>query len=800
VLTTPDRRTAPADAARRPPGSQPPARPDRRFDPAAGQLAATVFLGLLTVASALGLLRVFAGHAWMGPVVLTAIGMHAVCWAGRRWGLRWLPALALALVALVLLVSWTVLGSATLHGLPSPSTWSHLVAAFRKAHADFASAIAPVQPLTGYTLIAVIGTGVIAVLGDWIAFRWGSVLLGAAPAFAMFVTGCAFGVGPGRQWAVALEVAALLAYLLAHQISSRSINRAWFGQHRGGDINWSLSVGSLIAGMALFTAILLTPVVGGVEGRGILGWRGGLGGGTGPREVANPVVDLATRLLNESDTLVFTVTSPVSSYWRLTSLSTFTGQTWVSTDSYRSFGARLPGVQAVPPGTRTVQEHFQIENLESVWLPDAFTPVSVSGVRGIGYDPASDSLITGGKSSDGLSYDVTSYQYLADLHPAQLEAAPPLRNLSSLSQYLALPASVPASVHQLADRVVAGQTTEYGKALALEQFFLGPQFSYSLNPPSDGSGVSALTNFLFHTKTGYCQQFAGAYAVLARAVGLPTRLAVGFSTGTNEGGNQYRVLDADAHTWPEVYFGPQYGWLPFEPTKGFTNPTASGYAGSSSPSGSSAPGSDILPPAPKPGQSTLPSSGNVGIPTPAPTGGAIGSVASPGSGGTGVWSSFLLLVVAVAGWTTLNVTSRRVRWRLRRRRARGDPGATVLSHWADVGELLTWWGIARHLGETDGQYAGRAATELTSRLKEPSPWLAGGVLRLARLATEASFAAVVPAGGPEQAGLVAREIHQRLLRAATGRQLVRWALFPQPGRKARRPDPVRLVKLQPSSG
>ena len=416
-----------------------------------------MFLGVLTVASALGLLRVFAGHAWMGPVVATAIGMHAVCWAGRRWGLRWLPALALALVALR---AAGVVDRPRVGDGPRTAEPEHVDPSRRslpKGPHRLRSAIAPVQPLTGYTLIAVIGTGVIAVLGDWIAFRWGCVLLGAAPAFAMFVTGCAFGVGPGRQWAVALEVAALLAYLLAHQISSRSIKRAWFGQRRAGDINWSLSVGSLIAGMALFTAILLTPVVGGVEGRGILGWRGGLGGGTGPREVANPVVDLATRLLNESDTLVFTVTSPVSSYWRLTSLSTFTGQTWVSTDSYRSFGARLPGVQAVPPGTRTVQEHFQIENLESVWLPDAFTPVAVSGVRGIGYDPASDSLITGGKSSDGLSYDVTSYQYLADLHPAQLAAAPPLRNLSSLSQYLALPASVPASVHQLADRIVAGQ-------------------------------------------------------------------------------------------------------------------------------------------------------------------------------------------------------------------------------------------------------------------------------------------------------------------------------------------------------
>ena len=248
-----------------------------------------------------------------------------------------------------------------------------------------------------------------------------------------------------------------------------------------------------------------------------------------------------------------------------------------------------------------------------------------------------------------------------------------------------------------------------------------------------------------------------------------------------------------------MYFGPQYGWLPFEPTKGFTNPSASGYAGSSSPTGSSAPGSDVPSPAPKGGQSTPRPVATWASRRP-PTGGAIGSGASPGSGGIGVWSSFLLLVVVVVGWTTLNVTSRRVRWRLRRRRARGDPGATVLSHWADVGELLTWWGITRDLGETDGQYRG-AGRDRADGAVEGAFAVARGRGAPAGPAGDGSLVrGGRPQGGPEQAGLVAREIHQRLLRAATGRQLLRWALFPQPGRKARRPDPVRLVKLQPSSG
>ncbi len=82
--------------------------------------------------------------------------------------------------------------------------------------------------------------------------------------------------------------------------------------------------------------------------------------------------------------------------------------------------------------------------------------------------------------------------------------------------------------------------------------------------------------------------------MLARAIGLPTRLAVGFATGTDEGNGNYQVLNADAHTWPEVYFGPEYGWLPFEPTKSYVDPVSSGYAPTAG--GSGAPAAPPRPP------------------------------------------------------------------------------------------------------------------------------------------------------------------------------------------------------------
>ena len=82
------------------------------------------------------------------------------------------------------------------------------------------------------------------------------------------------------------------------------------------------------------------------------------------------------------------------------------------------------------------------------------------------------------------------------------------------------------------------------------------------------SSADPLTGFLFDTHAGFCQQFAGAFAVLARLDGLPTRVAVGFTTGGLGRRGVYRVRGADAHTWPEVYFGPTVGWVSFEPTPG----------------------------------------------------------------------------------------------------------------------------------------------------------------------------------------------------------------------------------------
>ena len=88
-----------------------------------------------------------------------------------------------------------------------------------------------------------------------------------------------------------------------------------------------------------------------------------------------------------------------------------------------------------------------------------------------------------------------------------------------LNTYTQLPSSVPPQVKSLAETITAGQTNDFDRAMAIQQFLLKAPFSYSLHPAVDGSGNDALLNFLFVTHQGYCQQFAGAFAVLARGGG-----------------------------------------------------------------------------------------------------------------------------------------------------------------------------------------------------------------------------------------------------------------------------------------
>ena len=116
-------------------------------------------------------------------------------------------------------------------------------------------------------------------------------------------------------------------------------------------------------------------------------------------------------------------------------------------------------------------------------------------------------------------------------------------------------------------RSVAGRArTPYGAVLALESWFRQTGgFQYDESPPR-AKDLPPLVAFLTRTKTGYCQHFAGAMAAMLRTLGVPARVAVGFTSGTRNDG-AWVVTDHEAHAWVEAWFV-GIGWIPFDPTPG----------------------------------------------------------------------------------------------------------------------------------------------------------------------------------------------------------------------------------------
>ncbi|MEY2405761.1 MAG: hypothetical protein QOG39_677, partial [Acidimicrobiaceae bacterium] len=432
-----------------------------------------------------------------------------------------------------------------------------------------------------------------------------------------------------------------------------------------------------------------------------------------------------------------------------------------------------------------------ISNLATIWLPAAFHP---TGVRAPGvdirYDPTSGTLIVGSAidTSDGIAYEVDSSLGVFD--PAQLEAASANIPAGIAAADLALPPDLSNRVRQEAARVVAAAVTPYDKALALQDYFRDGSFTYDLTVPA-GHSDSAIERFLFDTKAGFCEQFAGTYAAMARAVGLPARVAVGFTPGEQDPikANLYHVKGEHAHAWPEVYIDGQ-GWVPFEPTPGRGAPGAEAYTHvpESQSSGNGATNTTLAPsttvasgPADSP-STTRPAESN-GVAT---GGGQNNKPASESS--WSVWGKKVALVLGTAALLALLysviVPLLHRHARDKRRRGADSPTDQVRVAWSEAVEAVGLLGVAPSRTESPVEFGWRA------RRLAPE----GAFEALATLVEAADYSAEGATGEQaEQAWARSEPITQVVRDQATRGQRVRWALDPRPidrrrprrGRRAR---------------
>ncbi len=416
----------------------------------------------------------------------------------------------------------------------------------------------------------------------------GMVLILVLLGFGLTVDGT-----PRVLWSTLLFLV-LAACLL---VLARSLNRT----------EWALRdtlAGGAVGAVASLLALLLLATAPSVVATPWQDWRAWDPFDAGPSTYTFNWLQNYPRLLDPAnDVVIMKVESSSPSYWRANALETFTGRTWTGTqgfleslESTRSgdaFVYSVPEVSPIPPGP-TVTQTFRVQSVYTNYLFVGGDPVSLQ----IGQDLVLRTNLLRAIHSNralGPSLVYTVDAVIPDLKPTDVVGRGS-NYPNALNLYLSLPFrraaeiagpdqeatwrsivsdGVPggeewAGLYALNREIIGEASDPYEITLRIERY-LRRFFQYSLDPPpSDYSSPYAA--FLFDTRSGYCQHFAGAMAVLLRYNGIPARVAVGFATGEEEEAGTYTVSTNNAHAWVEAYV-PEIGWVAFDPTPSRNLPT-----------------------------------------------------------------------------------------------------------------------------------------------------------------------------------------------------------------------------------
>lgn len=659
--------------------------------------AATIAAAVATMTASLSVVPLFDSGRWILPTALAIVLMAVVGAFSRAIALPAPLQPILQLLALLTLLTVTFVQPAAALGIfPGPVALGELQEMTRLALMEAEAALAPVPTTDSLLLLAVGGIGLVALTVDTIGVTLRLPALAGVPLLLVFALPAAVIRGGVPWWLLPLAV---IGWLLLLAADARDDARAWgplLTRRPGAQPRARAhprvprpraAVGGAavqVALVAVVVALLLPTAIPGLSEPVWVspsGDRPGIGG-SGSVSV-DPFASLRRDLVDnpEREVLRYRTTSTAPGYLRLVSLDTFDGVTWRASEAPIRVPATeplgppdLPGVAGVTDSTWDVR----ISDLDNAQLPvpyagSALTTLADPLDERWTWDPQTRTVGGVGVSSRDSAYAVAAY----DIDPTRAELRDATRRApDSLLAYLQLPGDISPQLATLADEVTAGAQTPYARAEALVDWFTEDGgFTYStsvVTPP----GADPLESFL-EERIGYCQQFAGTMALMARAVGIPSRVVVGFTGGRLTDDGEYVVQARNAHAWPELWFS-GVGWVWFEPTPRIG-------AGVTQPGYSRDRAERETPEAPIPSEAPEPQSPDA---------------AAPLAGAAGGGPPATLLLLAAAGLAILlALPSAVVAWRRRRRTSLPDPRERIEATWRDLGESVTdlgwtWSGAA----------------------------------------------------------------------------------------------------------
>ncbi|MEV5503448.1 transglutaminaseTgpA domain-containing protein, partial [Nonomuraea fuscirosea] len=705
-------------------------------------MASVVAVALLVAGAGLAFDGVFPMDALL-PVVAVAAGAPSVLSllvSGRLplWGV--VPVQALAWLTAV---SATVFrDEAWLGFLPGPAAVRAALTGVREAGGRLLTTILPAAPDSAAIVLVSFLVWAAAAVGAQLALRSRAVLLPAVAALPVLAVAVVLGVagaGSGMPYGAGF---AGLALLLALVRSGRP-------------------AGTIAAGVPLLAGLVLVAAVAGP----VLPMAGRpydvreLVEQPPPRPINGvSALDQVSAWLQNPQRELFTVSTSSEANLRLAVLDTFDGVSWTSNAGFVPTGGRVPG----QPGARdSVVQRFTVRRLPGPWLPAADRPLLVAG-PGIVVDPATG-MLAGTQAREGMTYQVTSgirRFTTEELRGATAADDPAARALPDGPDGRTPPQR--ARLGRIARRATEGARSPTQQAAKLAAYLRKLAVNDVNAPP--GHGYRSIEFFLTESKRGTTEQFAASFALLARSIGLPSRIVVGFRPGTaqessragrdagqaqgtgagragtgeqltgtgalaRESGGVRQVRAGDVLAWAEVEFK-GIGWVPFYPTPSRTRAGEGGDVAEGAPKQAKEIEQAINDDSSQPEPDKTPTGQASRQPRPVPD----------GASWTLVWAvvpavllAFYLLAVGIVPFV-----------RRTRRRRGASAAARVLGAWRETVSRMRAAGIPVASGAlTAGEVAHLAEEALGPGAREPLTTLAD----LANLATYGAMGGALFIGG-----------------------------------------------------
>ena len=670
-----------------------------------------------------------SGTRWQLVIAAVLFVGLIVTLAGVRYGLRtgWV---ALINIGLFVVAAGRYAAPETgVWILPNAETVSAVLRELDRAQSLIRNGIEPVQPITGLIIVL---AAVFWALGALLSFGLAKQrpYIALIPPLVVGLQLLTIERRPASSAEIALFVLLVAATALAVGLDEhdRGAGRmAKPGHHptprRGAPLSGTAFV------LVLVTVIAAVGVSGAladrIPGDGVMTWRapGALSGGLYGSVSYNPFVGIHDSLVSQTGRELFTAqidgnVDPDDVYYRLITLDGYNDGRWFPSEGgliaaddlqYESAGYEYAG------DTAPINAAITIHALGQEMLP---VPYAVRGVDGDDSDSFrirtrdASILFAGDRTYNGMEYNIAADVPLFDssavatnaagglsplfLVASQQEGSVPApnpdvvhRTLPDAVDYLALPDGIDIRIEARARELTSRLETDFEKGLALEYWFRETGgFIYSLDVDVEaGHGPDVVARWLFDTEStdyrrGFCEDFATSMGVMARSIGIPTRVVLGFLPGETGSNGEVLVRDLSGHAWVELWIQSQ-GWMRFDPTPRGDNPGAA-YQRLRADLGfdvaayldqvEERPGGGLTP------EPNLP--GTDSQPVPAP-----GGVPAPGAGGAGggqlsIIFLVALLFVAVTGVVLAGIPA--LKWARSRARMRRLSNGDINAAWEEI--------------------------------------------------------------------------------------------------------------------